>query len=54
MESSLDAEDIRVKVYNDLVGIGISYEEAICTWRENRRIYGRMADMRICVGAWVH
>ena len=52
MKSSLDVAGFRVKVCNDLGGIGISYEEFICAWRYKGRVYGSRAGARICVDAW--
>ena len=52
MKSSLDETGIRVKVDNDSGGIGISYEESICTLRYNGRVHGRGTGMRIFVVAW--
>ena len=52
IKSSLDADNVRVKVGNDLGGIGISYEEAICTWRDKERVYGRSSGAIIYFVAW--
>ena len=52
MKSSLDVAGFRVKVCNDLGGIGISYEESICAWRYKERVYGSRAGARICADAW--
>ena len=51
MECSIYAAVLRVKVYNDLGGIGIHHKEAICTNRDKGRVYVRMEGARICVGA---
>ena len=53
MKSSLDVAGFRVKVCNDLGGIGISYEEAICAWRYKGRVHGRRTGARIYNVVWV-
>ena len=35
MEGSFDAVGFRVKLYNDLGGIGITHEDSICTSRRD-------------------
>ena len=44
---------VRVKVDNDLGGIGIYHKEYICTQRQKVRLYIRGVVTRICVGTWV-
>ena len=44
---------LRLKLDDELGGIGISYEESICTWRKKGRVYDRSTGTRICVGEWV-
>ena len=39
MEGSFDAVGFRVKLYNDLGGIGIYHEESICTCMDKGRVY---------------
>ena len=43
MKVSIGETGLRVKLYNNLVGIGITHKESICDWREKVRVYGSRA-----------